>query len=639
MQNVGARATLAVLALVAGVVAWRPAVAAVAVKPPFASSMVLQREMVVPIWGSASSGEQVTVSIAGQTKTVTTPSTGKWTVRLDPMPAGGPYSMAIKGTNTVTLNDVYVGEVWQAAGQSNMDTRLNFYSNLASEISRANYPLLRYYTLRQPGETTTWEIVAPSTAGPLSALAYFFGKEIQQKTGLAVGLVVTAVGGTTIASWLDPATLVAHPEVSDSDRGSMWNSWVAPVTGYAIRGTIWFQGEQNTNSTDVPTYGQRFDWLIRGWRAAWAQGDFPFFYGQLSNIHAAQTDPNNVSNVAPVREGQRMVLGLPNTAMSVNIDIGIADNWHFPNKPEAGRRLSLPARARIYGESSLVHSGPLYVSKTVSGGKVTLHFQSVGGGLVARDGGALQGFAIAGASGAWTWGDAAISGDTVIVSSAAVPTPTRVRYAWGDNPVFSLYNQEGLPASPFSTESPDLVPNGSGGMGGAGGTGGGGAGGSAGGGRGGGGAGGSAGGGRGGDGGAGGSSGGGRGGGGGVGGSSGGGRGGGGAGGTGGAPNAGGASGAAGAPTGGAGGAVGDPSDAGATGNGGGMPTAGAGGAGGTAAAGVGGNAVGPPGAVSGDSGCACRVGGERAFDLGGTLALVLLGAITLARRRRGGAS
>jgi sialate O-acetylesterase len=448
--------------------------AAVAVKPPFASSMVLQREMEVPVWGTAASGEQVTVAIASQTKTVTAPANGKWTVKLDPMPAGGPYVVTIKGSNTVTLEDVYVGEVWQAAGQSNMDTRLNFYSGLASEISKANYPLLRYYTLRQPGQTTTWQVVSPSTAGPLSALAYFFGKEIQQTTGVAVGLVVTAVGGTTIASWLDPATLSAHSEVKDGDRGGMWNSWVAPVAGYGLRGTIWFQGEQNTNGTDAPSYGERFKWLIGGWRAAWGQGDFPFFFGQLSNIHGAQTDPNNESDVATVREGQRLALGLPGTAMSVNMDIGIANDWHFPNKPDAGHRLALPARAKVYGETSLVYSGPFYASKSIAGDKVTLTFDHVGGGLVSRDAGPLKGFAIAGATGDWVWADATISGNTVVVSSASVPSPTRVRYAWGDNPVFSLYNEEGLPATPFTTESPDVVPPGTtdvpGGAGGAGGS-------------------------------------------------------------------------------------------------------------------------------------------------------------------------
>lgn len=444
--------------------------AEVAVKPPFASSMVLQREMSVPIWGTASAGEQVTVSLSSQTKTVTAPADGKWSVKLDPMPAGGPYVVTIKGNNTVTLRDVHVGEVWQAAGQSNVDTRLNFYSGLADEISKANHPLLRYYTLRQPGQTTTWEVVSPQTAGPLSALAYFFGKEIQEKTGMAVGLVVTAVGGTKISSWLDPATLSAHPEVKDSDRGSMWNSWVAPVAGYGLRGTIWFQGEQNANGTDAPSYGERFNWLIHGWRAAWGQGDFPFFFGQLSNIHDPQTDPNNNSPVATVREGQRLALALPGTAMSVNMDIGVANDWHFPNKPEAGHRLALAARAKIYGETGLVHSGPFYASKSISGDKVTLSFDHVGSGLVARSAEPLKGFAIAGAAGNWVWADATISGNTVVVSSPSVPSPTRVRYAWGDNPVFSLYNMEGLPATPFTTESPDVVPPGTGGMAGAGGS-------------------------------------------------------------------------------------------------------------------------------------------------------------------------
>jgi sialate O-acetylesterase len=430
----------------------------VAVEPPFASSMVLQRDMAVPIWGTAANGEQVTVSVASQTKTVTSSVSGKWSLKLDPMPAGGPYVVTIAGNNTVRLEDVYVGEVWQAAGQSNMDTRLSFYSGLASEISQANHPLLRYYTLRQPGQTTTWRVVSPSTAGPLSALAYFFGKEIQEKTGVAVGLIVTAVGGTTIASWLDPATLSEHSEVEDDDRGRMWNSWVAPVVGYGLRGTIWFQGEQNTNGADAPTYGQRFDWLIHGWRAAWGQGDFPFFFGQLSNIHEAQTDPNNTSNVAAVREGQRMALALPGTAMSVNMDIGVANDWHFPNKREAGHRLALPARAKVYGETGLVHSGPFYVSKSITGDKVTLSFDHVGEGLVTRDGEPVKGFAIAGATGDWVWGDATISGNTVVVSSPSVPSPTRARYAWGDNPVYSLYNAEGLPAMPFTTESPDVMP-------------------------------------------------------------------------------------------------------------------------------------------------------------------------------------
>ncbi len=442
----------------------------VAVTPPFASHMVLQRDMVNPIWGTAASGEQISVTVAGQTQSVVASSDGTWTAELDPMDAGGPFTVTIQGNNTVTLDDVYVGEVWQAAGQSNMDTRLSFYPGLAGEIAAADRPMMRYFTVRQPGNPpTTWEVVSPATAGDLSALAYYFGKEIEQSTGVAVGLVVTAVGGTTIASWLDPATLAANPSITNDDRGAMWDAWVAPVVGYGIRGTIWIQGEQNCNATDAPGYGEVFDLLIDGWRGAWGQGSFPFYFGQLSNIHDLQTDPNNISHVAMVREGQRMALALPSTAMSVNMDIGTAGDWHFPNKPEAGRRMSLPARALVYGESTLVYSGPSYLHATISGGRVTLHFDHVGSGLVSRDGGALTGFAIAGDTGNWVWGNAEIQGDTVVVSSDAVPNPTRVRYAWGDNPILSLYNEEGLPAPSFTTESEDLPASGTGGTGGTGG--------------------------------------------------------------------------------------------------------------------------------------------------------------------------
>jgi sialate O-acetylesterase len=352
-----------------------------------------------------------------------------------------------------------MGEVWQCAGQSNMDTRMSYYANLADTIAKATIPLMRYYTLRQssaPVQNNVWEVITPSTAGQLSATGFFFGREIQKTTGVAVGLVVTAVGGTFVEQWLDPVTLAANPAIVDTFKGQMWNAWVSQVVGYGIRGTVWIQGEQNCNTTGAPPYGARFKLLINGWRAAWGQGNFPFYFGQLSNIHTLQTDPNNTSTVATVREGQRLALSLPATAMSVHIDIGSANNWHFPNKPEAGRRLSLLAKANTYGQNTLVYSGPLYQSATINGNKVKLLFDTHGSNLVAMGGGALTGFAIANATGSWVFGTATISGDTVIVTSASVATPTRVRYAWADNPVFNLYNTAGLPASPFTTESPNI---------------------------------------------------------------------------------------------------------------------------------------------------------------------------------------
>lgn len=436
-----------------------PSRAAVSVSNAFSDHMVLQRGMACPIWGQASAGETVTVGLAGQTKTATADAKGSWRVNLDPTPAGGPFSMTIKGSSTLTVQDVYVGEVWQCAGQSNMDTRMSFYPGLADTIKAANLPQMRFYTLRQPGETTRWEVCSPATVGKLSALGFFFGREIQKTQGVAVGLVVTAVGGTFISEWLDPASLAADAVLSsngDATNGDMYRQWVAPVVGYGIRGTAWIQGEQDRSNGLPAYYAGRFQALIKGWRKVWGQGDFPFYYLQLANYGTKQTSPTEEASSAEIREAQRLALQLPNTAMAVAIDIGSATDLHFPDKPTAGRRLSLPAQALDYGKPGLEYSGPLFRSMEIRAGKAYLVFTHTGTGMVGK-GGALQGFAVAGSTGAWVWADeASIHGDTVIVSSAKLTAPAKVRYAWGGNPIGNLYNAEGLPASPFRTDGPQI---------------------------------------------------------------------------------------------------------------------------------------------------------------------------------------
>lgn len=416
----------------------------------FGSHMVLQRDAPIPVFGTASNGESVTVTLGSQTYSVIAPSNGRWSLKLDPMTAGGPHTMTIKGNNTITYTDVHVGEVWHIAGQSNMDTRLEFYPGLADSIKTANVPRMRYITMRQPGATIQWQQVSPTTAGKLSATGYFFGKQVMTASGVAVGLVVTAVGGSLVEQWLDPKTLAENPTITDANKGGLWNEFVAPVAGYGIRGTAWIQGEQNCNAKASVTYAERFNALIKGWRRAWGQGDFPFYFGQLSSTSGSH-DPNNTSYVAVVREGQRAALTLPNTAMSVNMDIGIG-NWHYPNKPEAGKRLALPALALLYGQTKLEYSGPLYASMTISGKQIKLVFVHTGGGLVSKAGGALSGFTMAEANGNWVWANAVIKGDTVILESS-LAKPTRARYAWADRPQISLFNKAGLPASPFSTEN------------------------------------------------------------------------------------------------------------------------------------------------------------------------------------------
>jgi len=422
--------------------------------------MVLQQNAQARIWGTAAENEIVTIEFNGQSKS-TNAKNGSWTITLDSMDAGGPYTMTIKGQNTITLSDIYVGEVWHCAGQSNMDTRVSYYPHYKSIMNSTSLPLLRFLTIRQPGGVTNnvWETcTTPEKIGKLSALGFFFGKEILQalENSIAVGLIVTAVGGTTIASWLDPATVADDPQIKsiDSNAGSMYNAWVQPVEGYVFRGTLWMHGEQDRSNGLYKYYHQRLNQLISGWRKIWNIGDFPFYIVQLANYGSVQTDPNESASSAVIREAQRLGLAINNTALTVLIDIG--DSLHFGNKQEAGRRLALPARALVYGEKELVYSGPLFIRSIIEGSKIHCLFIHCGSGMKPSSDNKLTGFAIAGKDNNYSWADAVIHGDTVTVSSSSVTEPVNVRYAYGANPIGNLVNSEGLPASPFTTDGPQL---------------------------------------------------------------------------------------------------------------------------------------------------------------------------------------
>jgi sialate O-acetylesterase len=221
----------------------------------------------------------------------------------------------------------------------------------------------------------------------------------------------------------------------------LFNAMVAPLIRMPIRGVIWYQGEANTAPERAPIYERLFPTMIRGWRKAWNQGAFPFLFVQLANYKG---EPDGMW--PEVREAQRNALALDGTAMAVSIDIGNPTDIHPKNKREVGRRLSLAARAVAYGEK-VVYSGPLFRQATREGTSVRLWFDHTADGLRAK--GALAGFEIAGADGAFQPAQARLDGSTVVVSHAGIPDPRRVRYAWSDNPRAALFNSEGLPASPF----------------------------------------------------------------------------------------------------------------------------------------------------------------------------------------------
>ncbi len=410
----------------------------------FTTNMVLQRSIPAPIWGKADVGESVTIEFNGQTKTTKADAGGNWKVKLDAMPAGGPFVMDVTGNNALKFTNVMVGEVWVCSGQSNMELTIGTDSSkyTADSVAASNYPNIRHMNTH----SKDWRVCTPATVKAFSAVGFFMARELQKNLNVAVGLIHGSVGGTPIERWMIPGDsgAAAPPD--------LYNSWISPVVGWGIRGAIWYQGEANVGNPDA--YRARFPLLIKGWRKVWNQGDFPFLWVQLANYMAVQTDPNEDKGWANLREAQRLTLSVPNTGMAVIIDIGETGDIHPKNKLDVGRRLALAARAKAYGQT-LVYSGPLYESMKIEGNKIRLHFAHVGSGLMAQ-GGPLKGFVIAGTDNKFQYADAVIQGSEILVSHANIASPTQVRYAWADNPVCNLYNAEGIPASPFKTTGAQL---------------------------------------------------------------------------------------------------------------------------------------------------------------------------------------
>ncbi len=483
--------------LLVSLVAFVSTIARADVKLPalISDNMVLQQGIDVPLWGWADEGETVTLQFQDQKVTSTTKE-GKWTVRLKPLKAGGPFTLTINGKNTIELKNILVGEVWICSGQSNMQWNLRNTDNAEAEIAAAKYPMIRLFTVPRlevdapvKDVKAAWIECSPETVVAFSAVGYYFGRDLHKARNVPIGLINNAVGGSPAESWMDGMVLKADGEYKeffeaypgrmdqyekalakqkeDAEKakaegkpaprapGKPWlpsglyNGMLAPLAPYAIKGTIWYQGE--SNATRAYQYRRLFPAMIRNWRDTWGQEDFPFLFVQL-----AAFGPNSQnlgeSDWAELREAQTMTLtSAPKTGMALAIDVGTYDDIHPRNKQPVGARLALAARALAYGEK-IVHSGPTYESMKVESAKVILSFKHMGGGLEAR-GGELKGFIIAGEDKIWRAAKAEIKGGQVIVSSAEVGKPVAVRYGWAKYPESSLYNKEGLPASPFRTDT------------------------------------------------------------------------------------------------------------------------------------------------------------------------------------------
>jgi len=411
-----------------------------------------------------------TVTVAGQKKVATADATGKWKVVLDPLKVG-PVDFAVAADRTIALKNVLAGEVWLCSGQSNMGWSVRLSANGAEETAAARHPQIRLFTVpRRESESPetevegAWQECSPATIPTFSAVAYYFGRELQKSLNVPIGLVHSSVGATRAQAWTPRAVLEGSPEFKDvfvqHERekanpkpvvkpvapSHLYNGMIAPLVPFAIRGTIWYQGEGNVGSPKM--HQSLFPALIRSWRKEWGS-EFPFLYVQLAN-HLARKDAPVESYWAMLRESQRLTLSVPKTAMAVAIDIGDAQDIHPKNKQEVGRRLALAAESVAYGKEA-VYSGPMIASMKREGEKIRLTFTHVGGGLVAKGDG-LKGFAVAGEDRKFVWAQAKIEGNTVVVWADGVAKPAMVQYGWADNPECTLANKEGLPASPFQID-------------------------------------------------------------------------------------------------------------------------------------------------------------------------------------------
>ncbi len=520
-MNTAARFYRIITPAVAGAALLLPASGgdAVALDPNFSNSMVLQRDMALPVWGTAAAGHEVTVTFNGAAASVVADANGRWLVEL-PAQSASKTSRELKvlagGQPRLTVSDVLVGEVWLCAGQSNMEFRSDQEATWATEQASAALPHVRLRNMRYAGQgvgataysaavvarqtptdfysASAWAASSAASAAPFSAVGYFFGKEIRNALDVPVGLINMSVGGSPAEAWMRraviPTALTAPDWTTNNtnlepwcngratvqlgaligsapgdDMGPnhsfkpafLWSAGPARLAPFAIRGVLWYQGESNALSHigepgvtnpkwRVDQHETLFPLLVNDWRAQWGQGNFPFLVCQLSSISETSYD----SDFWPeFRDYQRRATAqLPNMGLAVTSDIGNSSNVHPTNKRDVGKRLARWAQHYTYGDTAALPC-PLPTTATRSGNTVTVSFNNTGPALATSNAAAPATFELAGADNIFYPATATIVGATITATSASVPTPTKVRYAWQPFSAGNLVNSAGLPASTF----------------------------------------------------------------------------------------------------------------------------------------------------------------------------------------------
>ena len=444
----------------------------------FSDNMVLQQESHVNIWGKAKKNQELIIYTSWSGKIVRTivKDDGSWEVKIKTPSAGGPYNIQVTcDGETKTINNVLIGEVWLASGQSNMEMTLSGnnrepVNGSLDAIANSNNTKIRFFNVKVKvsderiddieGE---WLEANFKNTPNFSAVAYSFAKYLNQVLDIPFGIINSPKDGSVAEAWISPDVLkkiTTNKELSyyakqpHNNPSVLFNGMINAIIPFTIKGVIWYQGEGNSGR--YQNYMKLMNGLIKNWRDEWGLGDFPFYFVQLApNGSLGQ---GNGTSQAFLREAQlRTMLSVKNTGMAVTLDIGSTITNHPPEKLLIGKRLAYWALAKNYGFNGLPHSGPVYESMKVKNNKVYVNFKFAKNGVTSY-GKPLSGFEIAGEDKIFYSADASIdphwsagweNRSVLTLSNKNVPNPLYIRYGWKNYIEGALYNVEGLPASSF----------------------------------------------------------------------------------------------------------------------------------------------------------------------------------------------
>jgi sialate O-acetylesterase len=482
----------------------------------FNEGAVLQRNSKLAIWGTAMASKDVLINIQGKNFKAKSDVDGKWTVELNSLKAGGPFVMkVICAKDTVHLNELYVGEVWLAGGQSNMAFMLENSDNGKEEIESAKNTAIRFVMVpykayegdKNRGDMN-WRTASTESVSKMSAVAYYFAKELQAKLNVPVGVICCYKGGSGAETWMNRESLLKSSELApivekyenyfsklgkekylelvsnyaialkayqDSVKAGntslkspkepmgeqnynrpcgLYHTMLKRVIPYSVKGVIWYQGEHN--SSRGKQYQTLFPAMIEQWQTDFRNPDMPFLFVQLPGY--ANADSNNRPIWPELREAQLLTwLKVPHTGMAVTNDVGEKATIHPPHKEPVGKRLALIAFNQAYS-MNIPYSGPVYKSVKFENNKAVLSFNFVYEGLKSE--GELHGFTISGEDKNFVPAKAEIINNQVIVSAEGVMSPVAVRYDWSNWTVGNLRNSANLQASPFRTDNFQLISEG-----------------------------------------------------------------------------------------------------------------------------------------------------------------------------------